>query len=128
MIPDIAVKRRDLPIRKWSAATEVDPYGLLERAFPKPEIIQQEIVDRMTIQFLAQWRLPVEVLADDKVIAEYPATLWDHIKKVLGFDYIKRQVRLNAVLAFPEIPVPKGASYVSYSYADVAEPSWTTAL
>ena len=71
------------------------------------DMFVEELPHRMARQFVAEWRVAGQVLAEDKVIAEYPATLWDHIKAKLGFEHRVKQVKLTEHVAFPEVSVPQ---------------------
>jgi glutathionylspermidine synthase len=57
---------------------------------------------RLTLQ------LPVQVLARDRVVAEYPTTLWQHIKKAIGLRYAYVRVTQNESLIYPHIAIPPG--------------------
>lgn len=50
--------------------------------------------------------LPSKVLQKDRVIAEYPKTLWDHIKAALGLKHRTVQVYFQEVLYFPKVKIP----------------------
>ena len=43
---------------------------------------------------------------EDRVVAEWPATWVQHIRKRLGLGYRRQHVRLRQVLVVPDIPAP----------------------
>ena len=48
--------------------------------------------------------LPLAEPTEERVLASYPATLWDHVKKVLGFKYRKYEVRQAETVVYPALP------------------------
>ncbi len=54
----------------------------------------------------AMMKVPGQVLQDERVLASYPATFWQHVRKVLGLKYERVEVRLTEHLLYPTIEVP----------------------
>jgi hypothetical protein len=42
----------------------------------------------------------------DRIVAEYPLTLWDHIKSKLRLKYKKASIRFKELAVYPHIAVP----------------------
>jgi hypothetical protein len=81
---------------------------LLDAGYSVP--LKVEVVYRaeyMAYLLMARMRVPAQVLQEDKVVAEYPASLWDHIKKAVGMKYATEKVKLTEYLLYPTIEVPK---------------------
>jgi hypothetical protein len=57
-------------------------------------------------QLTAVLKTPAQVLQDNRVIAEYPDGLWQHIRKKLGLTHRSNLVRLTEWLTFPTVAVP----------------------
>ncbi len=122
----------DLDILRYNVgqflAREIDlaPGGL--------EFISREMPEMMGRQLLGVLRVPGQVLQNNRMIHQHPATLWDHIKQRVAahFPGLKRwlpvnylEVRLTEHLVYPTLSVPS-------PYADkvrlFVEPSFTTVL
>jgi hypothetical protein len=64
----------------------------------------------MACVFKATFRLPSEVMQDNRLVAEYPASLWDHVKLKLrgwGLTWFKPkvpEVRVHQVAVYPAFP------------------------
>jgi hypothetical protein len=112
MSPFAKVETLDLDILKYNAATVLDRL-LLTESHRSLEIFQREVPEQMAYQIAATLRVPGKVLQDRKVIATYPETLWDYIKRELKqrFPRLKlvvkmKEVRLTEHLVYPEVSVP----------------------
>lgn len=81
------------------------------------------LAERLAHRLVASLRLPGEVLQDNKVVAEYPASLWDHIKKVLGFKHELVRVRCSETVVFPDIQLPPRQHCVSVCWHENVEKS-----
>lgn len=97
------VKERVLDVLRFNVSARLDA-SFEPRVDYFLDAFPQELAYRLT----AEWRVPGEVLQDDTVVAEYPASLWDHLKSVLGFDHETVKVRVNEIVCFPDVPVPYG--------------------
>jgi hypothetical protein len=62
-----------------------------------------EAGERLTVSLM----LPAVVLQEDRVVSDYPASLWQHIRATLGLKYKRTEVRITEVALFPEFkPAP----------------------
>ncbi len=51
-------------------------------------------------------KVPAKVLQDDRVVAEYPDGLWQHIRKSIGLKHRKVVLRANEWVTFPTVEIP----------------------
>lgn len=102
-----------------------------------PEVVHYELAEKMADQFIARFRLPSEVLQDQKVIAEYPkrgilnairyelAMLGNRYPRALGWlqkamPTINR-VRVYEAAVYPNIPVHPDMDYVRIFFSSNTE-------
>lgn len=105
---DLAIQTRCLDVLRFSVSSQFDL-----RFEPHLDLSVDYIPEQMARRLTAHWRVPGEVLQDDTVIAEYPASLWDHIKSAFGLKHRTTQVRLNETVCFPDVPLsPDAPNYV----------------
>lgn len=57
-------------------------------------------------------RVPADVLQNDRVIATYPTTLWDYIKRSLRLKYKRTEVRISEHLLYPMVEAPPFANNI----------------
>jgi hypothetical protein len=62
--------------------------------------------DLMAHQLVARLRLLGDP-SEPKVIASYPATLWDHIKKSLGLKHHRVWVMQEDTILYPQLEIPQ---------------------
>lgn len=104
LIEPIKAETIDLKVLTYNTAVHLDeelgfrPGGL--------EFFLDKLPMEMALRLTARLRVPGQVLQDDTLIAEYPVTLWDYIKRALGWRHRIAQVRMNEHLVYPEVQVP----------------------
>lgn len=90
------------------------------------EVHEQWMLDTAMRAMRLSFKCPAVVLADDREIARYPATLWSHLLHSIGLRKYARYTRvlLNECLAFPSVEVPpqlKVGMKVCFDYRTVLE-------
>lgn len=93
----------ELQIKQWAVSQLIDDG--LDMHPDNLKVFMQLRAEWLAYQLTAMFYLPSQTI-QDRVIAEYPTTLWDHIKKALRLKYRTTQVRLQQWLVIPEIPQP----------------------
>lgn len=63
--------------------------------------------DAIAAAFRVNLRCPGVVAQDDKVVASYPASLWQHVRKTLRLPYREVKVRVKETIMFPQIEIPE---------------------
>lgn len=96
----------DLDILSYNAAAVLDRE--LQYAGPRGlEFIMRELPERLAYQIAAMLKVPGQVLQNDRVLATYPASFWDYIKRALRLKHRLTEVRLTEHLLYPEVAVPE---------------------
>ncbi len=69
------------------------------------------------------FKLPVDVLQQERVIASYPNGLWQHIRSKFTDNYRRKYVLLTEHLMFPDLPDPHpiGMDYRVYTEGRVTD-------
>lgn len=107
IIPLLQATEHYLQVMRLSAAYLLDTTAMLDIDF-----VQHEVPERLAVQLTASLRVPSEVLQDDRVVASYPASLWDHVKQKLGLGHRSVEVVANETLVYPDIEVLPGQTNV----------------
>lgn len=97
---------RMLPIKQWACDSLVD------WDYDNVKVVVERSLESMVYHIRLLVQAPTEALQQDRVIAEYPATWVQHIRKRLGWKHRTTQVKLSEYWVFPGIPVPKYAKDV----------------
>lgn len=82
------------------------------------DLVVHELPEKMAHEVLARVRLPAEVLQDNRVIAEWPATWWDHLKARFGRPHKTRRVLLKEAVIFPTIKLPPYQHGITVSWIE----------
>lgn len=82
------------------------------------DLAVRELPERMAQEVACRVRLPADVLQDNRVIAEWPATLWDYIKAAFKRPHRTRQVRLNEAVIFPTVKLPPFQHGITVSWIE----------
>lgn len=91
-----------LQIRELMVQVLIDS-GLFDDTKPGLDVASHYYATHMAHAIMARLRIPAEILQENNVIATYPTTLWQHVRKCLGLDYDKTIVRMNEWLLYPNI-------------------------
>lgn len=95
-------RRIELMVRDWVASSACD----LEHVHPDNlKTYVHYLMENLAHIISMKLRMPCLELQKDEVVADWPATWWDHLKCRLGLKYEVTQLRCSEVLAIPEIPV-----------------------
>lgn len=110
------VKQLELELKQYCIAWSVDEEVL--GAELDIRVHGQYSIEYLAHLFQAHLRIPAKVLQENRIIAEYPSSLWQHLKKALRLKYETRKIRLNEYLMFPTIKMPPFAHRLSVQYTD----------
>lgn len=109
-----SIETFDLKLLKFSTAAVLDR-ELFYGGEPALEFLHRTLPERMAHQLIATLKVPGQVLQDNRVLAAYPITLWDHIKFLIKTRWPKvggrlsvhlKEVRLTEHLLYPTVHVP----------------------
>lgn len=115
----IAYRDETLDIMRQSIAMHLSEHDVQQ----KPELMLDRLPHEMAYRLIASMRIAGDVLQDDRIVAEYPATFWDHVRKVFGFSYRKDVVRVKETVLFPEMQLPMHGDKVRIMFSDRIERS-----
>lgn len=116
----VDTKITELLVKQWAIAVLIDE-GLI-RSSDQLDVGFQYRIEYLARQISLVLKLPCQELADESVVAEWPSTLWDHIKKTLGLRYRKHQLLHSETLVFPDIDIPAHLGKVRvYTYDRLAQ-------
>lgn len=65
------------------------------------------VAEALAYGIQASFRVPAKILQEREVIASWPSSLWQHIRKSLGLSYKSTSVILTEKLLFPNAPIPE---------------------
>lgn len=117
VLPLLQAQEKVLPVMRLCAGYLLDSSTMLDL-----ELVWHEVPERLAVQLTSSLRLPSEVLQDGRVVASYPASLWDHVKQRLGLKHRLVEVLANETLVYPDIEVLPGQSNVRiYHSVDTRE-------
>lgn len=94
-----------LTVQQWAVDTMMELDPVLGQA--KMEMMKQFCIEPMVHQLRLSLKAPALVLQLDKVIATYPTSLWDYIKRAVRLPHKLTQVRLTEHLLFPTVQIPE---------------------
>jgi hypothetical protein len=103
-VPDQEVQVLTLHIKKLICSQLMDT-EMFGGTSPKLNVELTYRIEMMARQLTACLELPVDVLQNDRLIAEYPDGLWQSVRKALRLKHRTRQVRMNEWLTFPAIDI-----------------------
>lgn len=67
------------------------------------QVVARHIAEDACVQFISTMGVPVANARYSDVIAEYPETLWDHVKQKLRLKHNMRKVTYTEVICFPDM-------------------------
>lgn len=123
--PERLTKEIELTVQQYAVSSAI-PAGLLKGGAASVRAELEFHVERLAHILNITARVPADVLQDRKLIAEYPANLWQYIRKALGLHYRKTEVRLNEHLVFPTIAIPPHLGKQALLYVEPQVRSYTT--
>lgn len=101
LLGDMTVQQVELTLRDYCVAALIDA-GVEQ---PNVRAFVNYKLEYLAHLLQAVVRLPTHE-QQDRVIAEYPDGLWQHIKAALGLQHRTVKVWFNETLIFPKIPAP----------------------
>lgn len=104
-INQATVKTIDLPIKEWCISWLQD--NDIPLSIENLSVVTECNLRGYCDQFMVHMRLPEQVIQENKVVASYPTTLWDHVKERLGWKHNRTVHKLSEYWTFPHIEVPK---------------------
>ncbi len=120
-LTDSVIRTEDLPIQRYAVC------ALVDAGFPSADVVAEirQRLDSMAYELTYKMRTVAKVLQDKRVIASYPASLWDAIKRALNIRWLRYKmvdVLLTEHLLFPDYQIPRGMGQVRvYTHSDLGE-------
>ena len=92
-----------LRLEQYCASMLVDELGWND---PQVRALTQYRIECLAHMLTAAHTAPALVLQNNRVLADYPTTLWDHIKSKLGRRHNRTVIRMAEHLTFPKVKLP----------------------